>query len=243
MTTDTPRGMAIQIKGLSKSFGRTTVLRGLDLEVPWGEVLTILGPNGSGKTTLIKILATLTKADSGEVRVAGATTTRSGQRVRRVIGVVTHDTLLYEDLTARENLKFFARMFSLDRIDERIGRAVERMGLSHRLDQKVRTLSHGMKKRFGIARALLHDPAILLMDEPESGLDQEALSLLNAVIADRAGPTRTVVMTTHNLERGLELGDRMAILSKGRIAHQEALDAVGVAAIKNTYFRYVESAE
>ena len=157
--------------------------------------------------------------------------------------MVTHDTLLYEDLTARENLKFFARMFSLDRIDERIGRAVERMGLPHRLDQKVRTLSHGMKKRFGIARALLHGPAILLMDEPESGLDQEALSLLNSVIADRADPIRTVVMTTHSLERGLELGDRMAILSKGRIAHQEALDSVGVAAIKNTYFRYVEAAE
>ena len=235
--------MAIQIKGLSKAFGRATVLRDLDLEVPWGEVLTILGPNGSGKTTLIKILATLTRPDSGDVRVAGANVTRSGQRVRRAIGVVTHDTLLYDDLTAGENLKFFARMFSLDHIDERIADVVERMGMSLRLDQKVRTLSHGMKKRFSIARALLHDPAILLMDEPESGLDQEALSLLNAVISDRTNPARTVIMTTHNLERGLELGDRMAILSKGKIAHQEALDSVGVAAIKDTYFRYVEAAE
>ena len=233
-----PQKLAIEVKGLCKAFGRTPVLRDLDLEVPWGEVLTILGPNGSGKTTLIKILATLTRSDSGTVRVGGLDVTRRGQRVRRLIGVVTHDTLLYDDLTGYENLKFFARMFGLDRIDERVFDVVERMGVSSRLHQRVGTLSHGLKKRFTIARALLHDPAILLMDEPESGLDQEALALMEDIITDKTIPHRTVIMTTHNLERGLALGQRMAILSKGRIAYQESLEAVGAATLREAYFRH-----
>ncbi len=243
MTDATPHGLAINIMGLSKSFGRTAVLRQLDLQVPWGETLAILGPNGSGKTTLIKILATLTKPDAGSARVAGGELSRSGKSVRRLIGVVTHDTLLYEGLTAYENLKFFARMFGLDDIEERVERSIERMGMASRLHDRVSTLSHGMKKRVSIARALLHDPPILLMDEPESGLDQEALAMLDDVISDRAIPYRTVVMTTHNIERGLQLGSRMAILSHGRIAYQESRDAVAAADIRDTYFQHTGARE
>ena len=202
--------------------------------------MTILGPNGSGKTTLIKTLATLIRPDSGTVRIGGLEAKRSGQRIRRVIGVVTHDSLLYDDLTGYENLKFFARMFRLDKVEDRIAAVTKRMGMTDRLDQKVGTLSHGMKKRFSIARALLHDPLILIMDEPESGLDQEALSLLEKVIADRTDPYRTVLMTTHNLERGLALSDRMAIISRGRIAYQESLEAVGPDALKKQYAKYFE---
>lgn len=232
------RGLAIEVKGLSKAFGRTRVLCGLDLEVPWGQVLAVLGPNGSGKTTLIKVLATLTRPDAGLVRIGGLDVRRWGERVRRLIGVVTHDTLLYDDLTAYENLKFYCRMFGLDRVDERITSATERMGMSARLHQRVGTLSHGMRKRFSIARALLHDPLVLLMDEPESGLDQEALSRLEAVIADRTSPRRAVLLTTHNLERGLALGNRVAILARGRVAHEESLSGAGPAAIRETYRRY-----
>lgn len=237
------KGLAIEVKNLSKAYGRAQVLRGLDLDVPWGQVLTILGPNGSGKTTLIKALAMLTKPDSGEIRIGGLAPKRSGQRIRRIIGVVAHDTLLYDDLTGYENLKFFARMFRLDRIEERIESVTERMGMTARLGQRVGTLSHGMKKRFSIARALLHDPLILIMDEPESGLDQEALALLENVILDRSVPYRTVLMTTHNLERGLALGDRMAILSRGRIAYQESLDTAGSDMIKEKYFQYTGASE
>jgi heme exporter protein A len=243
MTESISRGLAIEARGLSKAYGRAQVLRGLDLDVPWGQVLTILGPNGSGKTTLIKALAMLTRPDSGEIRIGGLTPKRSGQRIRRVIGVVAHDTLLYDDLTGYENLKFFARMFRLDRIEERIELVAERMGMTARLDQRVGTLSHGMKKRFSIARALLHEPLILIMDEPESGLDQEALALLEDVILDHSIPYRTVLMTTHNLERGLALGDRMAILSRGRIAYQESRDAVGSDALKEKYFQYTGASE
>ncbi|MCI0869745.1 MAG: ABC transporter ATP-binding protein, partial [Chloroflexi bacterium] len=219
-----PQGLAIEAKGLRKAYGRTQVLRGLDLDVPWGQVLTILGPNGSGKTTLIKTLAALIRPDEGTVQVAGADIRRRGNRARRIIGLVTHDTLLYDELTGYENLKFYARMFRLDSAERRIESVAERMGMSARLHQRVGTLSHGMKKRFSIARALLHDPLVLIMDEPESGLDQDALVLLEAVIRDKTDPYRTVIMTTHNLDRGIALSDRMAILSRGVIAYEAPAD-------------------
>ena len=238
MTDGASNGLAIEVRGLGKAFGRARVLRELDLDVRWGEVLTVLGPNGSGKTTLINVLATLAKPDSGAVRIAGVESRRSGQRVRRAIGVVTHDPLLYDHLSAYENLRFAGRMFGLDRLDERIAAAADRMGVSGALQMRAYTLSHGMKKRVSIARALLHDPPILLMDEPESGLDQEALAMLEALILDRTVPDRTVLMTTHNLDRALALGQRMAILSRGRIAYQESLDSVGADSLRETYSRY-----
>ena len=241
-TAMNPEGAAIEVRGLSKAFGRTAVLRDLDLDLHWGEVLTILGPNGSGKTTLVKVLATLTRPDAGTVRVSGLDPARAGRSVRRTIGVVTHDPLLYDGLTGYENLKFFARMFSLPGVEQRIGTVAERLGVSARLDQRVGTLSHGMKKRFSIARALLHEPAILLMDEPESGLDQEALSLLKDLVLEGASPFRAALITTHNVEYGLAVGHRMAILAQGRIAYHESLDAAGADAVKDAYFRYTKAA-
>ncbi|MYC08081.1 MAG: ABC transporter ATP-binding protein [Chloroflexi bacterium] len=217
--------LAIDVRGLGKSYGRTPVLRDLNLQVPWGQTLTVLGPNGSGKTTLIKTLAMLAKPDAGEVCIAGLSTRRDGVRVRRVIGVVTHEPLLYDGLTGAENLRFFARMFALDRIDQRIHTVAAQMGVVERLDARIGTLSHGMRRRFSIARALLHSPRLLIMDEPESGLDQQALGLLEALVTDRSNPTRTILMTTHNLERGIALADRVAILSHGRIAYDGAPDA------------------
>ncbi|MDE2687438.1 MAG: ABC transporter ATP-binding protein [Chloroflexota bacterium] len=217
--------LAIDVRGLGKSYGRTPVLRDLNLQVPWGQTLTVLGPNGSGKTTLIKTLAMLAKPDAGEVRIAGLSTRRDGVRVRRVIGVVTHEPLLYDGLTGAENLRFFAKMFALDRIDQRIHTVAVQMGVVERLDARIGTLSHGMRRRFSIARALLHSPRLLIMDEPESGLDQQALGLLEALVTDKSNPTRTILMTTHNLERGIALADRVAILSRGRIAYDGAPDA------------------
>jgi heme exporter protein A len=129
-------------------------------------------------------------------------------------------------------------MFLLDRVDERVESVTEKVGMTDRLDQKVGNLSHGMKKRFSIARALLHDPLILLMDEPESGLDQAALRLLDAVISDQENPVRSVLMTTHDLERGLELGQRLAILANGRIAYHQSLDDVGVDVVREAYAKY-----
>ena len=230
--------LAIQVKGLSKAFGRTSVLRDLELEVPRGQVLTLLGPNGSGKTTLLKILATLSKADSGRILIEGLDPAHQGPQVRRSIGVVTHDPLLYEDLSGRENLRFFARMFSLRGIEERIEHVTALMGMTPRLDQKVGTMSHGMRKRLSIARAILHDPPVLLMDEPESGLDQEALGMLDALISKELNPLRTVLMTTHSLERAVAVGQRMAILANGKLAYEESLEHAGTEALRDAYMRH-----
>ena len=218
------------------------MLRGIDLDVPIGQVLSLLGPNGSGKTTLINILATLTKADAGQVRVAGMSLDKNSSRIRRNIGVVTHDPLLYDDLTARENLRFTCRMFSLDRIDERIEHVAGLVGMSARLDQRSGAMSHGMKKRFSIARSLLHDPSVLLMDEPDSGLDQHALALLDALISDRSNTRRTVIMATHNLDRAIALGDRVAILSNGRVVYHESATDVDERSAREAYSRHTGGA-
>ncbi len=235
MTPQTRQAPAIEVRGLHKSYGRAAVLRGLDLQVAWGETLAILGPNGSGKTTLIKTLATLTRPDSGSVQVAGLDVSRSGRQARAAIGVVTHDPMLYEQLTGLENLKLFGRMFNLDAVEERAAYAADRLGMASRLSQRVGTMSHGMRKRLSIARALLHDPVILLMDEPESGLDQEALAILEGIVSGSGDLGHTVVMTTHNLERGATLAQRAAILSRGRIAYHDSAESLGVAGLRELY--------
>jgi len=232
---DASSDAAIRVRGLRKSFGRTAVLRKLDLDVLQGEFIAIYGPNGSGKTTFVKILATLARADAGDIYVAGYRLPSDAQKVRGAIGVVTHSPLLYDDLTAYENLKFYGQMFGLADIDQSVHEVVERLGLTDRLHQKVGTLSHGLRKRFSIARALLHNPSILLMDEPESGLDQAALERLEEVLRFPAGPRTTLLMTTHSVEWGLSMTDRVAILSRGQIAFSEPSADLDVNGFRRTY--------
>ncbi len=236
-----PQSFAIDVRGLHKSYGRSQALRGLDLQLRWGQTLTVLGANGSGKSTLIKTLATLTKPDAGEALVAGLSVRRSAHRIRRIIGVVTHDPLLYDDLTGAENLRFFARLFALEQVERRIQSVAEQLGITHRLEDKAGALSHGMRRRFSIARALLHEPLILLMDEPESGLDREALDLLARLISDKSTPYRSVLMTTHNLERGIAQADCVAILSRGRIAYESP--ATDAHAIRTAYNSIVATSQ
>ncbi len=216
--------VAVRIRGLSKAFGRAPALRGIDLDVPTGATLSLLGPNGSGKTTLIRVMASLTRPDSGEVWVRGVPLRTRAPALRRMIGLVGHDPLLYDDLTARENLRFVCRMFGVERADERIEEVAADMGMSANLDRKAGVMSHGMKKRFSIARALLHNPPVLLLDEPESGLDLEAVGLLDAIMS-RRDTSRTVIMTTHDLDRAVALADRVAALEDGRIVYDEARPA------------------
>jgi len=210
----------IEVRKLTKTFGLNPVLRGLDLDVPRGQFLTLLGPNGSGKTTLLRILAALARPTSGTVRIGGWDLPAEAEFVRAQLGVVSHQPLLYDTLTAEENLLFFARLYHLppESRRERVAEMLERVGLARRARDVVQTYSRGMLQRLAIARAILHNPAILLLDEPYTGLDQDAAAVLDDLLRQVATEGRTVIMTTHDLRRGHALADRIAILSRGRIA-------------------------
>lgn len=227
--------LALEVKGLTKSYGAQPVLRGLDLSVRWGDFLILFGPNGAGKTTLIKVLATISRPTRGEVRVAGFDLKKNPASIRRNIGVVTHQPLLYGDLTAGENLRFHGRMFALDRLEERIAQASELMGVTQHLERRVGTLSHGTQKRVTLARAILHDPPLLLLDEPETGLDQEALRMLGEMMGSSGRGKRTVLMSTHSVERGFALGNRVAVLARGKVAYQEQLSLLTPDGLRDTY--------
>ncbi len=210
----------IEVRALTKTFGLNPVLRGLDLDVPRGEFLTLLGPNGSGKTTLLRILGALARPTSGTVRIGGWELPGEAEFVRAQLGVVSHLPLLYDTLTAEENLLFFARMYNVPREmrRDRVETVLRRVGLARRARDVVATYSRGMQQRLAIARAILHDPAVLLLDEPYTGLDQDAAALLDELLREVAIGGRTVIMTTHDLRRGHALADRIAILSRGKIA-------------------------
>ena len=234
-------GMAISTRDISKAFGRTTVLRDVNLDVPWGQFLVIFGPNGSGKTTLIKVMATLLRPTKGEVSVGGIDYRRNAAAIRRLIGVVTHQPLLYEELTAYENLQFFGRMYLLENLMDRIEEVASLVGVEDRLHHRVGTLSHGLQRRVSLGRALLHDPPILLMDEPETGLDQSSLDMLDDILrAPPKGGSRTIVMTTHNLAWGLGLADSVAILSRGGITFRESRAQVADSSFRGLYLKHTE---
>jgi len=208
----------IETRSLTKTFGPQQVLRGVDLEIAPGEFVALMGPNGAGKTTLLRILATLARPSFGQVRMAGLSLPAGADEVRRRLGVVTHHPLLYGDLTAEENLWFYARMYGIQNRSQRIAAVLEQAGLAARRRDLVRAFSRGMQQRLAIARAVLHDPEIMLFDEPYTGLDQDACAMLDGVLRDVAARGRTVLMTTHDLGRALALADRLLILSRGVIA-------------------------
>jgi heme exporter protein A len=225
----------IETDGLTKSFGVQRVLRGIDIKVARGESVVIFGPNGAGKTTLIKILATIMNPTSGAFRVNGLSAKDNAEAIRRSIGVITHQTFLYGALTARENLEFYARLYDVPRRRERIEELAALVGLTSRLHDRVGTFSRGMQQRLSIARAMLHRPSIMLLDEPETGLDQQAVIVLRDALRAGSGERPSIVLTTHNLERGLELSDRLLILARGKIVYERPTRAIDLAGLRAVY--------
>ena len=209
--------MIITVRKLVKRFGLKTVLRGMDFSVAPGEFVALLGPNGAGKTTFLRILSSLSRPTLGQVSIAGFSLPHQAAAVRRRLGVVSHLPLLYGDLTADENLRFFARMYDIAHADERISDVLEMVGLASRRRDLVRTFSRGMQQRLAIGRAVLHDPEVMLFDEPHTGLDQDACQMLDKVLQEVAARGRTVVMTSHDLARVGDLASRFDILSRGVI--------------------------
>ena len=212
----------IEITNVTKEYGLTPVLRGVNLQVEAGKFTTLVGANGAGKTTLLRSVATLAKASGGSVKVGGWQLPDYADKVRQHIGLVSHQSLLYGDLSAEQNLTFFAKLYGLQDGAERVQAVLKQVGLQVRQRDAVRTYSRGMVQRLTIARATLHQPDVLLLDEPYTGLDQEAAFLLDELLLREKTAGRTILLITHNLQRGLHLADEVAILHKGKIAQTVA---------------------
>jgi heme exporter protein A len=226
----------VQVRGLWKTFGSLAALRGANLTVSPGERLAIIGPNGSGKSTLLRVLATLVRPSAGTARLAGFDVHTQAAEVRRHIGVVCHQTFLYGDLTALENVEFYARLYGLDGAQERAREQLRVVGLEGQSHVRGRDLSRGMQQRLTLARATVHQPPILLLDEPDTGLDQRWVAFLVGLLAEAAHQGRTVLLTTHNLERSLDLADRLAVLNRGKVVFTAKRDELDVGSLKEAYF-------
>ena len=203
---DDSTSSALVVRGLRKGYGRQPVLWDLDFTLGWSECVALFGANGAGKTTLLKVASTQARADAGTVRVAQHDVRTHTTTAARHIGLVSHRHMLYEDMTGTENLRFYGRMFGLNDLHQRIAEVLGILRMEHRGQQRVRNLSNGQQKRLAIARAILHSPSLLLLDEPESGLDAEGVELLERLVRQWTADGKSVLLTTHNLERGLGLG-------------------------------------
>lgn len=214
-----PMDPIISASAVRKSFGDRVALKSIDLEVNKGQFVVIFGPNGAGKTTLLKILSTAITPTRGAVTMNGIDIRKNPVAARQMIGVISHESYLYDELTARENLRFFGRMYGLgkDELEERTDELLGNVDLLMRGDDRVASFSRGMKQRLSIARALIHKPSIVLMDEPYTGLDQKAAETFERALNRLDTNMVTKIMVSHNIERALQLSDRVIIMDNGKI--------------------------
>jgi len=218
-------GSVVEARGLVREYGAVVAVDGVDLTLGAGEFLTIFGPNGAGKSSLLGMLGGALRPTRGTIAVGGRPLDFGDPAWRTSIGMVSHRGFLYPQLTVEENLLFYGRLFGLRDLAERIPERLERVGLAQRARTSVHKLSHGMRQRLALARALLHDPELVLLDEPYTGLDPAAAVVLREVLHELGDRRRTVVMVTHNLTEGLALATRAAIQVRGRIAwHGDTAD-------------------
>jgi heme exporter protein A len=230
----------IAANSLTKQFGPFMALRGIDLDIRPGEFATIVGPNGAGKTTLLRILATLSRPTHGHVSIAGHALPKGADEARRQIGLLSHQPLLYGDLTAEENLRFFGMMYDVPNLNTRIDQLFDQVNLADRRRDRARTFSRGMQQRLAIARALLHDPAVLLLDEPFTGLDPQASDRLEQLLHTLNDGSRTVVMTIHDLERGWALCTRALVIARGKIVFEARTAELDAATFRSEYRRVTQ---
>ncbi len=227
--------VAIEALEVEKWYGPVPAVRGLSFSVDSGEFLTIFGPNGAGKSTLLRMLAGAVRPTRGEIMVGGDPIGDAEHAWRRRIGVLSHQTFLYGQLTAEENLNFYGKLYQVEPRMDRVGEMLERVGLWERRGDLVKNFSRGMQQRLALARTLLHDPQVALLDEPYTGLDPHAAAMLRGVLEQLKDGRRTVVMVTHNLSQGLELADRVVVQSAGRWVSDESRFAIDASAFERIY--------
>jgi heme exporter protein A len=232
--TGTASKLALEVRDVSRTFGARKALDKVSFEVPQGAFLSIFGPNGAGKSTLLKVLATLTVPSSGVAKVLDLDVVEDSVPLRERIGFISHNPLLYPDLSAEENLEFFAEIYSLEHPKERIRELLTAVELDHRRLDLVRTFSRGMLQRLSIARALLHAPDVIFLDEPYSGLDPHAMDILDSLIA-QIREQHTFVMVSHDLAKGLQLCSHALILAKGKVVLFEEKADIDEAEFSATY--------
>lgn len=207
----------IVVRNIVKRYGRKRVLNGVEMCVPQGQVMALLGSNGAGKSTLLRIISGLTKPDRGEVLLGGVSTHKAGHEIRRYIGLVAHAPLLYDNLSAWDNLHFFARLYDIQQPADRVEAVLRAVDLWTRRHDPVRTYSRGMTQRLAIGRAILHDPPVLLLDEPDTGLDPNSAETLAQLIRMLSSGRRAILLTTHNLERAVAWANSISLLADGKI--------------------------
>lgn len=226
--------LALEVRDLTRAFGVRKALDGVSFDLTARSFLSVFGPNGAGKTTLVKVLTSLLALTSGSAKVLGLDVVSDAVEMRHRIGLISHNPLLYPDLTAEENLLFFAEMYGIDNAHARVDELLSAVELDHRRLDLTRTFSRGMLQRLSIARALLHRPEVIFLDEPYSGLDPHAMDILDGLIsAIRAD--HTFVMISHDLDKGLELCSHALILAKGRVVMFEPREAIDETVFRATY--------
>lgn len=228
----------MQGENITLELGGKTILRDINLEISSGEFALILGPNGAGKSTLLKVLALLIKPSAGRVLINGGEAREQSQNIKRRIGFLSHRSFLYDRLTAWENLKFYGHLFQVPNLAQRVESMVDQVGLSLFLHEPVSTYSRGMVQRLAIARAMLHDPDLLFLDEPFTGLDQKGGEILTKMIGEMHRRGKTILMVTHNLDQDLNLADRVLILKNGAKIYDHKVSQLG-ADLKDVYLSQV----
>lgn len=218
---------AVVVRTLSKQFGSRKAVDRVSFELPQGAFLSVFGPNGAGKTTLLRMLATLARPTSGEITIGGIDVREEPEEARASIGLISHEAMLYPDLTAEENLVFYGELYGVEDPKRRAVELLDAVGLKHRRLDVVRTFSRGMTQRVAIARALVNDPSVVLLDEPYAGLDPHAVEVFDELI-ESVRQDRTFIMVSHDLEKGLSLCTHTLLLAKGRVvsfAERDQIDA------------------
>jgi heme exporter protein A len=230
----------IEIKKLTKQADNKLILRGVDLSINQGETVAILGPNGAGKSTLLKVLATLIKPTSGHVKINGLDLKKDHIEVKKIFGYLPHSSLLYDHYTPLENLIFFGELYGVKDVEDKAKELVKEVGLSFFINEPVKNFSRGMIQRIAIARAIIHDPKIMLLDEPHTGLDQGAISILNNVVLSMKDKGCTTLMVTHDFKQAAEICDRIIIVKNGKIADDFTINNKSLSLVSEKYQVLVE---